>query len=235
MIAICSGMARSGSTWSFNVMKILLQGAGLKVLSGFVGEHNVVDEYIKENASNEHALLLKSHHPGPGTMALIQKGLAKSVRTYRDPRDCLASRIRFQKISFDEAMTQVLSERAIHEQLASSNTTLFIRYEDMMNDTKTYISRIAEYFGARLSQEHIDLIDKETNMESSKKKISDLQQQQDTPTSKDRQLDSSSLLQSNHIAGGIIGRWKSDFSERELALIQQKLEPWVLELGYPQS
>ena len=234
MIVICSGMARSGSTWSFNVMKLAMKDSGLETISGYAGEGENVDKFISGNLSPDKSILVKSHAPGPGTLSLVFQGLAKTVRTYRDPRDCVASRVSFQKIPLDQAIAQVASEKPFHDVLKQKGAKL-IRYEDMMHDRKTAISEIVDYLGLSLTQSQLDGIDDETNLQASKKKVTEIEKQADSIELAGRRLDRNSLLQSNHISGGgVVGRWRADFNEQEQEMIQSKLGAWATELGYPE-
>jgi len=49
MFVCCTGMARSGSTWSFNVCRELLEATGEPLIAGYYGEGEALDDFIHES------------------------------------------------------------------------------------------------------------------------------------------------------------------------------------------
>ena len=62
----CSGMPRSGSTWSYNVCRYLLKALRPEqsLVAGFFGEGPAAEDYVDEHQSLDDILLIKFHHPG---------------------------------------------------------------------------------------------------------------------------------------------------------------------------
>jgi len=86
VIVFVGGMPRSGSTFSFNVLRRLLEQSG--------SVHQVPTESIGqglEQVGDAAHLVLKGHGADPVTLALIKLSAIKAVCTVRKPEDAIAS------------------------------------------------------------------------------------------------------------------------------------------------
>ncbi len=91
-IVTCTGMPRSGSTWSYNVVRQLLESVD--------GKQNVTAQY-REGAGGDEAIenalaasahqVIKLHYPQQLTMNAIRNGGVWNIYTFRDPVTALAS------------------------------------------------------------------------------------------------------------------------------------------------
>lgn len=85
MIVIVGGMPRSGSTFSFNIVRELLLARGTVA---WASDNVLPQPQVLE--ATEH-FILKSHHPDPELLELMGSGAAKCICTYRRPEDAVAS------------------------------------------------------------------------------------------------------------------------------------------------
>ena len=85
MIVIIAGMPRSGSTFSFNIARELLQARGTVAWD----TANSLPP-ASRLAATDH-FILKSHHPDPEVLARMAAGEVKALCTYRRPADAIAS------------------------------------------------------------------------------------------------------------------------------------------------
>jgi hypothetical protein len=101
MIVFCDGMPRSGSTWSFNVCRDLLESVSNHVYGGY---HERTEEWLPVmGAGFEHAVI-KTHLLDDAARALRRLGAAVSVYTHRDPCDAVVSCMMMFGQSFDAAL-----------------------------------------------------------------------------------------------------------------------------------
>ena len=86
MIVFIAGMPRSGSTFSFNIVRRLLEARGSVY-------QEPTDDILGalERAGDATHLLLKAHQADDVTLALIKIGAVKAVCTVRKPEDAIAS------------------------------------------------------------------------------------------------------------------------------------------------
>ncbi len=92
-IVICDGMIRSGSTWSFNVCRLmgdlLAKRRGQAHGSAYL-DRNTLDQFLVTQAYvREGPAIVKGHELGPVALDWIHTGRAKAVCTIRDPRIAL--------------------------------------------------------------------------------------------------------------------------------------------------
>jgi len=86
MIVLIGGMPRSGSTFSFNVVRELLN------LRGTVYQESLPNILpVVERAGNADHVLLKAHSADETTTRLVRLGAIKAVCTIRKPEDAIAS------------------------------------------------------------------------------------------------------------------------------------------------
>lgn len=86
MIVFIAGMPRSGSTFSFNIVRRLLEARGSTYQEP---THDVLGAL--ERAGEAAHLLLKGHWADDVTIALTKIGAVKAVCTVRKPEDAIAS------------------------------------------------------------------------------------------------------------------------------------------------
>ena len=87
-IVLCTGMPRSGSTWLFNAVRLLLQSEAAEVCSYWKGDFDAL-KFLR-SAGPEKILLLKIHRHSP----VLEKKAAVIFYSIRDIRDVIASKIR---------------------------------------------------------------------------------------------------------------------------------------------
>src|SRR4029079_19176758 len=107
-ITICSGVMRSGSTWAFNVCRLLAQirAKELNVPHGIAYlPEDKIDLFFREQADKVPGpTVVKVHTITQGILDTLKTNRARAVCTYRDPRDCVASLMTFMNDSFDQAL-----------------------------------------------------------------------------------------------------------------------------------
>jgi hypothetical protein len=102
MIVIIVGMYRSGSTFTLNIAREILEGA-VDVLSA-----NSVTAAELVRAQERH-LVVKSHLPNDALVEMINSGQAVCIRTHRKPEEAVASWMDTFGYSFDDSIKEIRS------------------------------------------------------------------------------------------------------------------------------
>jgi hypothetical protein len=237
-IVICNGVIRSGSTWSFNVCRLLgellAHRRGQDFQSVYL-ETRGLDQFLLNKALLQSGVgVIKGHAVGPVALDWIRTGKAKAICTYRDPRDCVASDIPFWGKGFEASLERVAGSFRMLPIYNDFGRTLFVRYEEMMHDRLCQIRRIAAYLEIVLDPKEVAWIDSTTNMQSSKKIADELPNRTggfDTITD-ERRRDCVTLLHANHIGSGRVGRWRQDLTPEQGQVVTQKFQGVLQVLGY---
>jgi hypothetical protein len=236
---ICNGVIRSGSTWSFNVCRLLMElrawRRGETVQAGYLDARDL-EEFLRGEAFyRQGAAVYKSHGNGPLASHWIRTGKAKAVCTFRDPRDCVASDIEFMGLGFDASLRRVAQSLRLLDSYQDFGRTLFIRYEEMMEDRPAAIQVIAAHLYVRLHQKDLERIDEQTNISSSRKRcseISSLRDDQVQPVEGTHRRHLTTLLHDNHIGTAKVGRWKQDLTDAQGRQLTHLFANTLLNLGY---
>lgn len=242
-IIICNGVIRSGSTWSFNVCRlmatILAGQRGQPVGSAYLGAEQLERFLFVDSLMRDGPAVIKSHELGPEAITRIRKGSAKAVCTMRDPRDCVASDMVFYGRGFDASVDRVvLSFSHLQKHAQDFGRTLFIRYEDMIGDRAWQVRRIAAYLNIRLDRQQIEAIDRETNIDTCRQICEDLKEHPEKADGADmygHKREFVTLLHDNHIGTGMVGRWRKDLTPQQAERVTEIFQRAVEILGYPDA
>lgn len=143
MIVIIAGMYRSGSTFTFNIAREILQGA-VDVLSA-----NSVTAAELVRAQQRH-LVIKSHLPDDALVEMINSGQAVCVRTYRKPEEAVASWIDTFGYSFEDSVKAIRGWMDRHH--SAHCDALNIPYEMIEERPLSAILMIQYYLFGRINR-----------------------------------------------------------------------------------
>jgi len=210
MIYICAGMYRSGSTWLYNAVRLLLENARAPDLAAgwiadrerlFARKNSVVKihEYSHELASGKN-IVLTSH---------------------RDLRDIAASLCRKFKSAFSmDTLREAVAAHAHWARVASYD----LRYENLLADKLTELKNVAR--ALRLSEKAITALP----FDSVLKQID--QQEFSEKRSTAQRFDSVTLLHDGHITDGRHGSWADILPADVVRAIETEFRPWLVQRGY---
>ena len=243
MMIFCTGMARSGSVWSYNVCRLIISenrnGPAPLIVGAINGGRNA-DKFISEHPEAlQRDCLLKFHDPKELALEMISSNSVKNIFTYRDPRDCLCSLMPFEGRSFDDAMYFVNSNLEVYDFCFEYSDTLFIQFEKMMSSPVSQIARIAQHLERPLLKPALERISKETSLENARKIIRGLVGKNTDqimefvgPTGVTRLVDRTTLLNTGHASSSSTGRWLKELSPEQQRKAICAFKPWLIKLGY---
>ncbi len=209
MNIICAGMRRSGSTWLYNVMRLICANDG-GVYGSFEDDATAV-----AISKGKHAVI-KTHKYQP-----VAVGFADIVAvTHRHPLDVAASAIRRNMCANTPvAIIRFLDKAIVYEYEAWTSGTpresLFVvPYHDIAKSKPETIRRVAERLGLDCDPQAINVA------------VESL-----TPP-KDGAPDPEILLHANHITDGRCGAWNELISEPVAQVVRQCFAGWMHSHGY---
>jgi hypothetical protein len=235
----CTGMLRSGSTWSFNVCRLLAQVAGRQRNQPFWAGYLTLEQcerfLSQSNGRFPGPTVVKAHGLGPLAMRHLTMEQAKAVCTFRDPRDCVASLMQFTNERFDIACARILEGLRMLD-LYPQDQTLFIHYEDLLGDRLAQVRKIAAHLSISPEESLLRRIDELTSIEKSREICRDLTNRPDTQVihSENHRVDPKTWLHHNHIQDGRSGRWRDQLTDEQVDHADQIFAPWLAR-WYPQA
>ena len=237
-ITLCTGMMRSGSTWSFNVARIVMEQCAKQLHQPFssgYNDHTGLDNFLQQNFSDKPAFfVIKVHSPAQYALSLIQQGQIQNICTVRDPRDCVASRQIFEDEDFDTSIAFIkMNEQYVNHYLTIKNT-LLIRYEEMMKEPIEKIKTIMKYLNINANENIINKIHEQTSMEAAQKISENLEQGSSEKVHQvfSHLVDNTTHIHQNHIHGGTSGRWKTELNEEQQKRVNQEFKDMLIKFNY---
>jgi hypothetical protein len=237
-VVLCTGILRSGSTWSFNVCRLMAKVvAGRErtpMWSGYMLA-NQTEQFFQTTGHPPGPTIIKTHGLGPIALEKVRTEQAKSVCTYRDPRDCVASLMTFTGQYFEEAVESIRGTMGSLDEYRKAGNTHFIRYEQMLDDSLGQVRGIADFLGVTIEEPMLARIDEKSNLESSKKVCEDLRHRpagEFMRSAEDHRVDPQTWLHHNHIHSGQVGRWREEMSPQQAQELNRVFAPWLERLGY---
>ena len=224
MVVLCDGMARSGSTWSFNVALKLLRTCGTRRAFGLSSEGRaVLAAGIKPRSSH---LVIKSHGLDPFARELCCSNKIKVIYTWRNPYDVVVSCHRMFGLPVEHWTSVLRNSLRVWSFHRATNTAHIVSYEGLMSDPSAEITGIAGYLGLCISGEELGRIVREVSFE----RMKDLSEHvSGLPSSRlvrsgDSIYDRETLLHQNHIRNGGTGYGARILDERQLKAIDAVLD-----------
>jgi hypothetical protein len=213
-VYLIAGMNRSGSTWLFNAVRLLLARAGAPDLAaGWVDDRA---ELLRHRTP-----VLKVHAFDPDLMA--RRWPCAVLVSHRDPRDVVASMAR----KFGCEPTADLARHIMGEYWRWARHALYdMRYETMMADGPGEVARVARALGLRD-------VDCAAVLADINALGSDAATQ--PPTTAADGFDRTSLLHPGHVTDGRHGSWRDQLPPDVAEQIELEFAEWMERRGYDRS
>lgn len=208
-IHVCAGIPRSGSTWLYNAMRLVMQARHAPVYSTWIGDR---DRALESEAS---ATLIKIH-----TRNDQLADEADIILTcHRDPRDIIASMMSMGWIG--ERYTVEFRLRFCREahEYWSPRSAIDFAYTEIVEEDEQCLRRIADALGVALDEAEISDIAVALR---------------ETPNNRqaDAKHDPEFLTHVNHRNDGRDGRWRDQLPPAVIQSILSEHRDWIEGLGY---
>lgn len=159
-IIVCNGGYRTGSTLSFNIVRLLHEQANIECES--IGANaatvlNMIDE-------EELLCIAKVHHWSPPDIPSI-----KTLHTIRCPYEVSASMVQLsashgRPVDWDKAIEALKTAKELTKAMEAKSNALVIDYESLMNSPVESILKIAYFLDIEVSGWAVKMIEDETSV-----------------------------------------------------------------------
>lgn len=227
-LVICAGLPRSGSTWIYNVVLMLLRSR-TKAVGTF---SNTIPGDLAAHSEANGCLVVKCHAPDANLIALARLLGAPVILTVRDPRDCL--------VSF-EAAFQTERAGALHElsesasallQLESYQRQFLVKYEETSDRVKL-LESLGAFLGITVGPKLAKKISEELSLEAVKENIARWEAEGALDAERPAEVwTEESHWHANHIANGLTGKYVDHLSQREAAIVSNRMRSFFQKFGY---
>lgn len=214
-VVVAFGLPRSGSTWAFNVVRMLLARRG--GVRSFFGVN--LDAMPAEIRDLPLPLVIKTHNCRGFPQSLFET--AMTIATVRDPRDAVASAMQMFGYDFERALRSVTSSG---ESLFSVRRRgAVLRYERFTERPVGAVRRIADVIGAPVARDVAVEIAAELSPARIRSRIAELQASgrlgsDAEPTSHDRETQ----WHPAHLKDGRVGKFADLLSAEQSAEVVRR-------------
>jgi len=251
MRVFIAGMARSGSMWTYNATRKLLQHAGYTTLPHEIPSNTA--PYLKkaftDKTNDDEIYCVKTHMQ-------LQPNLpeTKIINTYRDVRSAMLSYMRFCHCDFFQGLkvahsmmlcTDYYFDKHLHD-------ILHICYSDIKGRPEAVLLDICNFLELSIEPDAITSLNDALSYEKIKSLTGSLDtvpvNEQGTLLDHDdhlqfetvknldgsfRVFDRQTGFQSNHITSKHEEEWKTVLSEAQKEALNQLTEKWLTRYGFP--
>jgi hypothetical protein len=223
VIIIIGGMGRSGSTFSFNVVREVL------ALNGSVetASANSIESSYFDRTDGQH-FILKTHAPDEETLERIRRGSIKCVCTIRRPEDAIASAMRTFGFSLETGIEFIKTWLSWYRGV--SRQVLTIDYWLIDLEPRTAIERILEYVGAVYDEPFVDSLERKYEKVSLKRRYDTLVKDDETVDLGFTYYHRETFFHRRHISSLDVGGAEEELSPAQLEQIRVELREFTVDI-----
>ena len=150
---------RSGSRWTYNVTRALIEAAGIKPIPQsmiIADDLPFVIKALKESPGENEVYCVKTHY----LIEPKQSSETLFITTYRDIRDVVVSFMKFMRTSFEYTISGVRESMKLVDTYLESRASnvLGIRYDEIVNQPLDTIQKIDHFIGTGVCVEVMEEI-----------------------------------------------------------------------------
>lgn len=241
MIIFNMGIPRSGTVWTFNVIRELLRLDGQIYKQISVNGPQQVDLCLNALAQLVHDTdtnwIMHFHDVTDLAIETSEKYDVRPFFNFRDPRDVVVSQMRLHNVSFDDAVSMTDEAYLQFERVGQMPNVMLVPYEHLKNHAPAIIFQLANRLGFLVSASQIDEIVEATSLERHREIVDSMANAQANlqtvnQGTREIRIDQEHLLTDRHIQSGAIGRWKSELNSTQQDQCCERFEPIVDALGF---
>jgi hypothetical protein len=148
-------MIRSGSTWSYNVVKLLMRDHSESTHTCYTDD--IASSFMEAGALPEH-IIVKCHGPDYFGRFLIKHQMCRTVYTFREPLDGLASAVESFGGAYETHLAVMRSSLELLQYQVEVSGVHAIWYDDILDRSADRVAAIADYLGIACSRHRSDEI-----------------------------------------------------------------------------
>jgi Sulfotransferase domain len=224
-LILCTGMPRSGSTWSFNVCMSLLESAhpGASIVAFYSADIRAI---LADRVADY--LVIKCHNVDEAGHRAIGRGECRTIYTYRNPCEAVTSFIVFADVSFVDALASIKASLEFMTFQRRYGDALFLSYTELNGTPQQAIRKIADHLGPAGNEAAITAADHR----SSRQEAAAVAEKVETLTPAEVYQDDKylyhrrSLIHRNHLTGGG-ARWRCTLTPSQIAQVHYETRLWA--------
>ena len=241
---------RTGSMWTFNVVREIINYSKINVLPKSLplpneDRLNLFQRraLIDQNEKNHYVLKVRD-------LLDINIPRSKVITNIRNPYDVCASFYQFMKCDIDRAIIVALSLTEVieHYKKIEKKKLFIVNYEDIEEPSSKLVLELSEFLGVHLDENAALSIWKKFSKNNVRKIIEDNDKFLSDKISKKEEIDARKIVilgknnyrsrdlntgfQTGHISERKTGEWRLAFSESETHKIVQAIDDTAIKLGY---
>lgn len=240
------GMPRSGSTWTYNVIRSILAVLGPGTADGYVGEGDAVDAHLRSKSAgvcNKWPGLIKFHGPTEQVVQMLKIGRARAIYSQRDLRDVTVSLMDFDRVTFEQIVDSGRLDAIMKTNLfwRHQPNLMKVEYQEIMRKPEDTVCCIAAWLNYSITDSQAKEIANNCSLNASRRsmerlteQLSDLKKEQ-LLSYRQRYYDKNTLVHYNHIKSGEIGRYRKCLTDAQIARFYSMLGDWLVQEGYEQN
>lgn len=223
MIVVCLGIPRSGSTWTFNVVRDLVEAAIGSTAAFEAASLDGIELALAGKpygrGGKPRAIVIRCHTLSESMLRFLLVAGARFILTTRDPRDAVASLcLQLGGHASGWSMDVGRSIAAVATVQREGKGQVFA-YEEGFIDNPDTLSALADYLGLSLSKEVMGRIASTWEKEKVMARVKGLAAE--VPTIYGFRSDETTGLHESHIGDGRIGKWRDAIPAWQSRLIDQ--------------
>lgn len=226
MIVFVGGMQRSGSTFSFNIAREILQSRGEVYQESSINIGQVV-----ERAGRANHIIIKGHCLDPFGISLIRHGCIKTICTVRKPEVAITSLMNTFDFSLSESTSQIVTWFEMYRHIHPFVLTL--DYHSIEHQPNQTAERIAEYLVSDASPDEATIISNRYQKKSIQQRFQSLAN--DGPCIEDighSYYDKETFLHRRHVSSLESERSvDKTLSEQDIVLVRNQLSRFIDDTG----
>lgn len=199
MIILCTGMFRSGSTWSFNIVKSIIE-INHENKSIFSEYNESLQSTIVEHSMEFDNLVIKCHKIDTFGKGMIKHGCTKVIYTYREPLEALTSLMQKFNFTFALALDSIKESLELMQFQKKYSNVLILSYNEIISKSESSIKKITQHLDAELTDDAIRELAIEFNKDNVKKNSNKISKSDKNTIDVGFSIyDKTSLFHKNHI------------------------------------
>jgi hypothetical protein len=230
---VCAGIYRSGSTWSFNVVRRLLEltPPGRDVAYDYA-EPQELDNFVWRSLGEEHHVV-KCHAGSAGFVDAVRAGFVNGVVfSLRDPMAALASCVEqfcnrepfSRDWTFERALDHIEDGLRFGDQLVGSPGVAFI---DLHRDGEAAsLERIVKFMGIAVPPDIVEEVRAQFSFEEMRERSERIAEQPADSLLRGIN-DPATLMHANHVEKGAARDWRSELSPDQIAAATERFAPYA--------
>ncbi len=241
MIIFNMGIPRSGTIWTFNIIRNLLTMDGQEYKHISVNGPQQVDMVLHALADLAHQSdtnwIMHFHDVTDLAIQTSEKFDVRPFFNFRDPRDVVVSQMRLHDLAFEDAVMMTDEAYVQFERVGQMPNVMLLPYEHLKAHTPAMVFQIATRLGFVVGTHQVQEVVEQTSLERHRQIVDSISTAQANiesinQGSREIRIDQEHLLTDRHIQSGAIGRWKSELTSAQQSRCCDQFEPIVDALGF---